>query len=196
MNNNESEEFKENFAQFMLFRSALTKESDRGCALFAAAYIDKALSDLLCRSLVESNKIDDELLKGNAPLASFSSRIKMAFYLGKISSSCRRDLDLIRKIRNDFAHNAADISFETEAIGNKCRELTFSYQAPDARPRAHFTAACAGLLGTIQMIGVHAVAPKQAADNPPTAEDKAQHRDLIFKQFQELAGNVSSTPDA
>jgi hypothetical protein len=34
------------------FRKALSSESDRGCALFAAAYLDSSLSDLLFVSLV------------------------------------------------------------------------------------------------------------------------------------------------
>ena len=91
---------KKQLREFVAFRRALTDESDRGCALFAAAYLDKALSDVLFLSLVENKKIEAELFEGNAPLATFSSRIKLAFYLGKISTACRSDLETIRKIRD------------------------------------------------------------------------------------------------
>ncbi len=109
------------------FRSILSNETDRGCALFASSYLDKALSDLLYCSLAIDRNIESELFEGYSPLASFSSRIKMAYYLGKISKIEKRDLDLIRKIRNEFAHTTTNISFDTQYIENQCKELSFSY---------------------------------------------------------------------
>ena len=41
---------------------------------------------LIC-ALVFENKIESELFVGNAPLASFSSRIKLGFYIGKLSKA-------------------------------------------------------------------------------------------------------------
>jgi hypothetical protein len=64
------------------FRKPLSAESDRGCALFAAAYLDSSLSDLLYVSLVAKKKIESDLFDGTNPLMTFSSRIKMAYYLG------------------------------------------------------------------------------------------------------------------
>jgi hypothetical protein len=57
------------------FRKALI---DRGCALFAAAYLDASLSDLLYVCLVSNESIETDLFEGTAPLATFSSRIKVA----------------------------------------------------------------------------------------------------------------------
>ena len=46
------------------FRVALSSETDRGCALFASSYIDKALSDLLYCALANTDKgLDKDLLK-------------------------------------------------------------------------------------------------------------------------------------
>jgi hypothetical protein len=109
------------YEEFKAFRAALTKETDRGCALFAASYLDKALSDLLYCALAYDPKIETDLFNGaNSPLHSFSSKIKFVFYLGKLSKVERADLDLIRKVRNEFAHNAEAIDFETERIKNQC----------------------------------------------------------------------------
>jgi DNA-binding MltR family transcriptional regulator len=102
------------------FRKALTSESDRGCVLLAAAYLDKSLSDLLYVSLVENKNIEKDLFDGTAPLATFSSRIKLAYYLGLISQACRRDLDTIRRIRNDFGHDPEIISFQKQSICEHC----------------------------------------------------------------------------
>lgn len=173
------------FAEFIAFRRALTGESDRGCALFAAAYLDKTLSDLLFLSLVESKKIEFELFEGNAPLATFSSRIKMAFYLGRISGECRSDLEAIRKIRNDFAHDANHISFETQSIADRCRTLGFSYHLKEARPRAHFTAACCGILRILHKNSLESIAPAIKPDDRPTEAQKASHRESVDKAFQE-----------
>ena len=60
-------------AEVCAFRQALTKESDRGCALFAIAYLEKALSDLLYVSVVygDSKKMEKDLFDFNSPLATF-----------------------------------------------------------------------------------------------------------------------------
>jgi hypothetical protein len=55
---------------------------DSGCAPFAAAYLDASLADLLYVSLVSNKSTEQDLFGGTAPLATFSSRIKVAYYLG------------------------------------------------------------------------------------------------------------------
>ena len=48
-----------------------------------------------------------ELLAWTGPLGTFSSRISMAYLLGHIPPWMYRDLELIRGIRNKFAHGYA-----------------------------------------------------------------------------------------
>ncbi|WP_052161973.1 MltR family transcriptional regulator [Aquabacterium sp. NJ1] len=177
MNEEINKFFKKQLDDFVAFRKALTDESDRGCALFAAAFLDKALSDLLYLSLVANKKIESDLFDGNAPLASFSARIKMAFYLGKISKECRADLDTIRSIRNKFAHHAEIISFDDKAIADQCKSLRFSYQENKHRARGHFTAAVSGLLAAIQKAAIETVGPEHKPDDSPTKEEKAAMRE-------------------
>lgn len=182
------------FVQFMqtmqqetlVFRKALTVESDRGCALFAAAYLDKALSDLLYLSLVENKKIESELFEGTAPLATFSSRIKLAYYLGKISAGSRSDLDTIRNIRNAFAHKIDLISFDTQSIADRCRNLGFSYHDSNAKPREHFTAAVTGLLGMLLGAGLKSEAPKEKSNDWPSETAREEHRALVAAIEKEL----------
>jgi DNA-binding MltR family transcriptional regulator len=131
------------------FRKALLSESDRGCGLFAAAYLDSSLSDLLYASLVANKKIAADLFEATAPLATFSSRIKMAYYLGLISEPCRRDLNIIRAIRNDFAHKLDIDSFEVQSVQNRCRALAYSYHEHHEAPKAHFVSAVMGILAQI-----------------------------------------------
>ena len=165
--------------QVTAFRKALTAESDRGCALFAAAYLDASVSDLLYVSLVSNKSIEKDMFEGTAPLATFSSRIKMAYYLGLISSACRRDLDIIRSVRNDFAHKLDVNSFGIESVRDRCRSLVFSYREKQDEPRDHFIASVLGVLGHIHASTLTTVPHTEKADEPPSAEAKAEHRKRV-----------------
>ena len=169
--------FEELPAEVKLFREALSAESDRGCALFAAAYLDQALSDLLYVSVVhEPKKIEKELFDFNGPFGTFSSRIKMAYYLGKISKITRRDLDLMRNIRNKFAHHPSVVSFNDESVAKQCRELSFTFREKKASPRLHFLGAVFGVLSKVHIATFTAEAPEVKADDGPSEEAKAKHR--------------------
>lgn len=111
-------------------------ESDRGCALFAAAYLDMALGKLLRACFVQSNKLNEDLFVGQNPLSTFSSMTKFAFYLGKISASERKDLDTIRLIRNELAHNAKKLTFTDQAINMRCGNLVHNSRDKGAQPPA------------------------------------------------------------
>jgi DNA-binding MltR family transcriptional regulator len=183
------EEFiQRQFQQILAFRKALTQESDRGCALFAAAYLDNALFDLLYRSLVENKNVGADLFQGTAPLANFSARIKFAFYLGKLSAPCRADLDTIRKIRNRFAHDAELISFDSQSVGDLCQNLVFSYHVKEELPRAHFTAAALGILAKIHLETLQSVAPSQKPDDSPSNAEKKTAREKVQEMMKDLEG--------
>ena len=98
----------------------------------------------------------------------------------------RRDLDLIRKIRNDFAHSAENLSFENQKVASRCKELSYTYHEYDQRPRAHFTAAACGILGTIQITGLHSTAPSERKDQVPSKQEKKDLRDKVMVQFEEI----------
>ena len=167
-------------AEVVEFRKELTKESDRGCALFAIAYLGKALSDLLYVSVVfEPKKVEKDLFDFNSPLGSFSSRIKMAYYLGKISKSMRRNLDLLRKIRNKFAHHPNVVSFDDKSVASQCRDLSFSFRKKKDKPRLHFIGAVFGVLSQIHTATLTAQAPEVKPDDVPSEEVKAKHRKML-----------------
>jgi len=105
--------------------SEFETESDRAAAILAAAYLDHLLGDLIAASMVVEPKEVEDLLyqKGNGPLGTFSSKISTAYCLDLLSKDERGDLNLIRKIRNEFAHRLAGISFQTQEVTNRCREM-------------------------------------------------------------------------
>jgi len=99
-------------------------ESDRACVILAAALLDGALETLLKTYLLPSTQSEDALFEGgNAPLSSFSARIEVSYRLGLLDAPAARALHLIRRIRNDFAHNVTGCTFADSAVANRLTEL-------------------------------------------------------------------------
>jgi DNA-binding MltR family transcriptional regulator len=93
---------------------SLVEESDRGCVLVGAAILEKRLEDIF-RHVFDHNgiarKFQDALFDANGPLGTFSSKIKLAYSLGLIARTTYKDLDTVRRIRNDFAHSIHKVDF-------------------------------------------------------------------------------------
>ena len=73
----------------------------------------------------------------------------MAYYMGKLSEAARRDIDLLRAIRNKFAHYPTVVTFDDEVVANQCRELKFSFRERADTPRLHFLGAVFGVLPSL-----------------------------------------------
>lgn len=70
------------------------------------------------------NKIAAErLFEDRSPLNSFSAKIAMAHALGLYGNETRRNLDILREIRNIFAHDVTLLTFESPGIAQACQEL-------------------------------------------------------------------------
>jgi hypothetical protein len=110
-----------------VFHEQFEGESDRACVILGAAALDEELRTLLRAFFVPSPTESDSLLDGaNAPLGSFSSRIDAAHRLGLISARFARDLHVIRRIRNAFAHDISNCRFDNQAVGDRVAELARS----------------------------------------------------------------------
>jgi DNA-binding MltR family transcriptional regulator len=98
-------------------------ESDRAAAILGATYLETLLGKLLRTKFVQSPST--EMFSGHGLLASFSSRVDIAYALGLFDEDVYRDLNLIRRIRNDFAHNIDYATFAEPAIRQRCAEFSF-----------------------------------------------------------------------
>jgi DNA-binding MltR family transcriptional regulator len=99
----------------------LNSESDRGCAIIGAEITSERLESLLrafFRSDAQSKKQVEPLFKGFGPLSTFSARIQMAYVMCLIPRIIRDRLEMMRKIRNHFAHSPSRATFMDE----ECRE--------------------------------------------------------------------------
>ncbi len=97
-------------------------ETDRACAVLGAAFLDHALGELLHAFLREDERVRERLFGRNRPLANFGTRVDVAFALGIIGTTEHHDLDLVRKIRNHFAHELTG-AFNVSPVADWCREL-------------------------------------------------------------------------
>lgn len=79
-------------------------KSDRSLIIISAAILDTQLANLLDKFLIDKPKKQEKIFNNNAPLATFSAKISLCYYLGIISEYEYRTLEIIRKIRNIFAH--------------------------------------------------------------------------------------------
>jgi hypothetical protein len=104
----------------------LTNASDRVAAIACAAFLDDSIGvALLTRFISIGAKWKDKIFTGpNSPLGTFYSKAVVGYALGLFGPKTYSDLDVIRKIRNDFAHTPTPLRFEDEKIAKLCRQLT------------------------------------------------------------------------
>ena len=109
---------------FEQYLSAISRESDRGAVLVAAALLDEGLQVALKRKMVPISDGDDPLFDGAySPLRSFSAKIETAFRLGLITHRTKQMLNQFRKLRNDFAHGANAVSLGEQSVKNRLKEM-------------------------------------------------------------------------
>lgn len=108
--------------EFFPYLDLLHSESPRGQVLVSTSYLEEQLRRILL-AFMRENRSAVELLDGaNAPLGTFSARISACSALGLISDVEAHDLTLIRRIRNEFAHDI-HTTFKTLSIVERCKLL-------------------------------------------------------------------------
>lgn len=106
--------------------SSLQDMDARGAALIMASILDNMLEYAITLFFVElgKTKFDNIFRSKQAPLASFSSKISVAYALGIITDEVRAQLDRVRSIRNAFAHSMKAIDFDHEIVASECNKLS------------------------------------------------------------------------
>ena len=134
-----NDDFASNFANAGRIAHELKAETDRGVVLVVAAFLDEQLEMLLTRHFIDDAKVARELLSNNGPLATFSSRIKLAYCLDLMHPEQYSDLQIIRKIRNEFAHSHTPADFSSDRVRDLCANLGFMHQVPDLERKVDFS---------------------------------------------------------
>lgn len=121
---------------------SLNDESDKSVAMVGRSLLEEATEDLLVASMPGLDKqLRSELFRGTGPLATLSSRTKLAYALGVIGPITRRNIDLAREIGNAFAHSKQILTFETPEIAACCAHIELAQQSrsPEAFQGLRFT---------------------------------------------------------
>jgi hypothetical protein len=143
-------EIRQSTFEYFTFRKELTKESDRGCALLAAAHLDFMLEKLLRKKLLGNKKHFETLFGFSGPLGTFSSRILLCYSIGLISADTLHDIQIVRKIRNEFGHSHSIIDFENQKIKEQCEKLRSNVHEIGASSRHRFLNVVSGISGQIE----------------------------------------------
>jgi DNA-binding MltR family transcriptional regulator len=114
--------FKENQEAL---HSLFFDHDDRTTAIMTVGFLEDVLA-LGIMSKFERDASENqltELFTNYGPLANLSARIALGYLFGILGNDDKHDLNIIRKIRNDFAHVIEPINFETKEIASRCLSL-------------------------------------------------------------------------
>jgi hypothetical protein len=106
--------------------------NDRAVALIWPATTELALANAILRKFRPLSSTEaKELFERDGPIATFSLKTRFAYVLGIFGPQTRKDLDLIREIRNAFAHSRRPLRFSVNEVKRACDFL----HAPDQPTR-------------------------------------------------------------
>jgi hypothetical protein len=110
--------------EFGAAMSEMLGNSDRATCIVFSAMIERGLEDLIVSHLgIYDNELRNLLFERDGALSTFYGNIRFGRALGFYDKPFQDTLDIIRRIRNAFAHSAAPISFVSEEIKRELSRL-------------------------------------------------------------------------
>ncbi|MDP2302071.1 MAG: hypothetical protein Q8N03_06580 [Ignavibacteria bacterium] len=131
-NGNKKKENKTEKDIFYEFVNEFIAESDRAAVILGTAKLDFLLYQILTKYFIPVAGSSDDLLEGDSPLTTFSSKINICYRLGIIDTQFARTLHLIRKIRNSFAHEISGCNLDTGPHMDRIREMVAPFSKSEA----------------------------------------------------------------
>jgi mannitol operon repressor len=156
------------------FLDELQNESPRAAVIIASAFLDAQLRAILSNSLIDNPKVVNDLLESD--LRDFSTRIKMVYCMGLISESIFHDLNVIRKIRNKFAHEMHGYSFSEPQIVDWCKTLKMAKMMTDVTniPNSHENLFILGVTQLAMWLGLKIVETEKTHTHKPKNPEVVQ----------------------
>ena len=96
-------------------------EGDRACAILQATWTEIMIERVLRGRLRWEGA--SQIFDSKGPLGTFSDKIIMAYGMGIFGQKTKHDLNLIRRLRNGFAHCRLPIRFNVPAVKGMCDNL-------------------------------------------------------------------------
>jgi hypothetical protein len=97
--------------------------SHRATAVVAGAFVEDHLTTLIrCRMVNDQRMLTDMFEPGRA-LGDFGTKINLGYLIGLYTKDAWKELDNIRRIRNEFAHKIETASFNLQHVKARCENL-------------------------------------------------------------------------
>ena len=130
------------FANLFAFEQEAYGGSARARAILLSTIAENALYTYLrVKSRPELTAGDRKrLFSYDGILGSFGARTTIAYSLGLISEGMRHELELIRALRNGFAHCPKPFNFETAEVAAVCANFRFPGQGDAFIPQGYLRA--------------------------------------------------------
>jgi hypothetical protein len=106
------------------FLVTLGREGERSAVVLGAERINVALEVLLKSFLRPPLTKNDALFASDGALSTFSRKIELAYRLGLIDLRFKQALDIVRKLRNDFAHATKVESLHEQMHADRVKALS------------------------------------------------------------------------
>ena len=102
-------------------RAEIFNAPDRAAAIIRGSHVEMYLEQLLLAYL--PNATPEIFSQPNGPLTDFYAKNHLAFAMGIIPEALLKDLDVVRRVRNAFAHAPAPMRFSDPPITAECRKM-------------------------------------------------------------------------
>jgi hypothetical protein len=111
----------------------IRQASDRTAAIVLSSWVERSLEQSILAVLFRNDDaLKDKLLGPGGPLNGFYGKTQLGLALGIFDEVTRDNLDVIRNIRNAFAHSAVPLTFETKQVLDEVARLNMrTAEMPD-----------------------------------------------------------------
>jgi hypothetical protein len=135
------------------WRAELDNASDRSTAIIGGLLVEDYLAgELLAHLNRTDNDTLNDLFGRDGPLSTFYSLTQLAYAMAIIDDETMNALNIVRQVRNAFAHAIRPLTFNTPEVFRECQKLAKRYDitlTPD-NVREAFISMCFWLAAAAQ----------------------------------------------
>jgi DNA-binding MltR family transcriptional regulator len=103
---------------------ALRDNTDMSVAIVATSIVERVLEKALVSAFLDKDDaLQHDLFANRGPLCDFHGKILVGRAYGVVSAGEAAELQILKAIRNAFAHSPIEISFATKEIADLMREI-------------------------------------------------------------------------
>jgi hypothetical protein len=116
--------------------TSLTGTEDYQAAMLASSLLEYMLEIAISMRMISMGKVlRDQMFSdsSNGPLCTFSAKTKLAYVLAIFGPTTRAQIDIVRVVRNHFAHYKNISGFDHDEVVNACGKLRRPIQMKEAQ---------------------------------------------------------------